>query len=161
ERTEDGATVEVAGMVTARQRPETANGVVFMLIEDERGSVNLIVPPRVYEQHRHVVRASPLIRASGKLERREGTTNVVVAEIHDLERPAAPPAPAEAERPDRPSPVEKLLPGRGRMRGRRLRPAPSGLSKSSAEAAPPMPDMARPDRREPPAGAPSRREREL
>ncbi len=46
ERVEDGATVEVAGMVVARQRPETAKGIVFMLLEDERGTVNLIVPPR-------------------------------------------------------------------------------------------------------------------
>ena len=52
ERIDDGATVEVAGMVVARQRPETAKGIVFMLLEDERGIVNLIVPKRVYERHR-------------------------------------------------------------------------------------------------------------
>ncbi|HEX2391739.1 MAG TPA: DNA polymerase III subunit alpha, partial [Solirubrobacterales bacterium] len=51
-RVADGATVEVAGMVVARQRPETARGIVFMLFEDERGTVNLIVPPQVYERHR-------------------------------------------------------------------------------------------------------------
>ena len=62
-----------AGMVVARQRPETAKGIVFMLLEDERGTVNLIVPPPVYERHRAAVRAAPLIRASGRLERREGT----------------------------------------------------------------------------------------
>ena len=45
-RIEDGSTVEVAGMVVARQRPETAKGITFMLLEDERGTVNLIVPPR-------------------------------------------------------------------------------------------------------------------
>ena len=39
-------------MVVARQRPETAKGIVFMLLEDERGTVNLIVPPPVYERHR-------------------------------------------------------------------------------------------------------------
>src|SRR6185312_7133585 len=43
-KTPDGAVVEVAGMVVARQRPETAKGIVFMLLEDERGTVNLIVP---------------------------------------------------------------------------------------------------------------------
>ena len=104
ERTEDGASVAVAGMDTARQRPETAKGIVFMLIEDERGSVNLIVPPRVYERHRRVVRASPLIRASGKLERR-GTTNVLVGEIAELERVGREPGteePAPLARPVRP-----------------------------------------------------------
>ena len=40
----------VAGMVVARQRPSTANGVVFMLLEDEHGHINLIVPPPVYER---------------------------------------------------------------------------------------------------------------
>jgi DNA polymerase III alpha subunit len=85
-------------MVVARQRPETANGIVFMLLEDERGNVNLIVPPPVYDRHRALVRSAPLLRAKGKLERREGTTNVVVTWVDALERtekqpqrPAIPP----------------------------------------------------------------------
>jgi error-prone DNA polymerase len=87
-----GATVEIAGMVTARQRPETANGITFMLLEDERGAVNLIVPPPVYERHRTLVRTAPLLRARGRLERREGTINVLVADLAPLER-AQPPTP--------------------------------------------------------------------
>jgi error-prone DNA polymerase len=98
DRVESGATVEVAGMVVARQRPETAKGIVFMLIEDEVGVVNLIVPARVYDRSRAVVRAAPLIRARGKLERREGVLNVLVAEIAELERDEAPARP----RPPRP-----------------------------------------------------------
>ena len=86
DRVEDGSEVEVAGMVVARQRPETAKGIVFMLLEDERGTVNLIVPPSVYERHRAVVRASPLARARGRLERREGVVNVLVSAIDELER---------------------------------------------------------------------------
>ena len=86
ERIDDGATVEVAGMVVARQRPETAGGIVFMLLEDERGTVNLIVPPPVYERHRAEVRTSPLLRARGRLERREGTTNVLVSAVAELQR---------------------------------------------------------------------------
>jgi error-prone DNA polymerase len=97
-RIADGAAVEVAGMVVARQRPETARGIVFMLFEDERGTVNLIVPPPVYERHRSLVRTAPLLRARGRLERREGTINVLVAELAPLERgeataPGAPPRP--------------------------------------------------------------------
>jgi error-prone DNA polymerase len=84
-RIADGATVEVAGMVVARQRPETAKGIVFMLFEDERGVVNLIVPPPVYDRHRALVRAAPLLAARGRLERREGVVNVLVAEVWALE----------------------------------------------------------------------------
>ena len=92
-RIEDGRTVEVAGMVVARQRPETAKGIVFMLLEDERGTVNLIVPPPIYERFRVQVRAAPLVRAKGRLERREGNTNVLVSEVGELERTDQPPQP--------------------------------------------------------------------
>jgi error-prone DNA polymerase len=92
-KTRDGSTVEVAGMVVARQRPETAKGVVFMLLEDERGTVNLIIPPPVYDRHRVLVRSAPLLRAKGKLERREGATNVVVTEVAPLERTENAPVP--------------------------------------------------------------------
>jgi error-prone DNA polymerase len=96
-----GSTVEIAGMVTARQRPETANGVTFILLEDERGQVNLVVPPPVYERHRPLVRTAPLIRARGRLERREGTINVLVDELAPLERiaPADTDVPARTEQP--------------------------------------------------------------
>jgi error-prone DNA polymerase len=77
-------------MVVARQRPETAKGIVFMLFEDESGTVNLIVPARVYDRHRALIRSAPLLWARGRLERREGATNVLVAEVRALERTAAP-----------------------------------------------------------------------
>jgi error-prone DNA polymerase len=90
-RTRDGRRVQVAGMVVARQRPATANGVVFMLLEDERGTINLIVPPPVVERHRLAVRTSGFVLASGKLEHREGTTNVVVMQIDRLSTDELPP----------------------------------------------------------------------
>ena len=96
ERTRDGTGVLVAGMVVARQRPATAKGIVFMLLEDEHGTINLIVPPPVVERCRLAVRTAGFVRARGRLEHREGTTNVLVASIERLERPAevtAPPAP--------------------------------------------------------------------
>ncbi|HEX7280171.1 MAG TPA: error-prone DNA polymerase [Solirubrobacterales bacterium] len=98
-RLDHGATIEIAGMVTARQRPETANGITFMLLEDERGSVNLVVPPPVYERHRPLVRTAPLLRARGRLERREGIVNVVVSDLAPLERarPAEPKPQKERE----------------------------------------------------------------
>ncbi len=89
-RVEDGGTVEIAGMVVARQRPETARGIVFMTLEDEHGIVNVIVPRHVYERHRATVRAAVTVRARGRLERREGVVNVLVDRVEPLER-----APAE------------------------------------------------------------------
>jgi error-prone DNA polymerase len=89
ERAEDGGTVEVAGMVVARQRPGTAKGIVFMTLEDEHGIVNVIVPKRVYERHRATVRAAVMVRARGRLERREGVVNVLVESVEPLERETA------------------------------------------------------------------------
>jgi error-prone DNA polymerase len=80
----DRSRVAVAGMAVARQRPSTANGVVFMLLEDEFGQVNLIVPPPIYEQHRAIVRGEPLILARGVFERVERNQNVVVRELETL-----------------------------------------------------------------------------
>jgi len=79
-----GGSVAVAGMTVARQRPATANGVVFMLLEDEFGQVNLIVPPAVYERFRALVRAEPLLLARGKFERLGRNRNVVVRELESL-----------------------------------------------------------------------------
>ncbi len=79
-----GGSVAVAGMAVARQRPATANGVVFMLLEDEFGQTNLIVPPQVYERFRALVRAEPLLLARGKFERLGRNRNVVVRELTSL-----------------------------------------------------------------------------
>jgi len=64
-----GARVKLGGMVVARQRPGTARGIVFLLIEDEHGTVNLVVRPELYESHRLTVRTEPLVLVEGKLER--------------------------------------------------------------------------------------------
>jgi error-prone DNA polymerase len=78
------AQVAVAGMAVARQRPATANGVVFMLIEDEFGAVNLIVPPTVYDRHRAIVRGEPLLLARGRFERIARNQNVLVRSLETL-----------------------------------------------------------------------------
>jgi error-prone DNA polymerase len=94
--TPHGALIQVAGMAIARQRPSTANGVVFMLLEDEHGQSNLIVPPKVYEQYRAIVRGEPLILAHGKLERHGRNINLLVAKLVSL-GPLARKAASEAE----------------------------------------------------------------
>jgi error-prone DNA polymerase len=100
ERADDGNTVEVAGMVVARQRPGTAKGIVFMTLEDELGIVNVIVPKHVYERHRATVRAAVMVRARGRLERREGVVNVLVDRVEPLER-------GKATRREKPLPAER------------------------------------------------------
>ncbi len=94
--TPNGARIELAGLAVARQRPATANGVVFMLLEDEHGQANLILPPQVYEEHRAIVRGEPLVLARGRLERHDRNVNLVVSELVSL-GPLARRAAGEAE----------------------------------------------------------------
>jgi error-prone DNA polymerase len=96
EHMEDKTRLVIAGLVIARQRPATANGVVFMLLEDEHGQVNLVVPPVVYDRYRALVRGEPLLLARGCFERYERNRNVVVEEFHTL-GPLARQAANEAE----------------------------------------------------------------
>ena len=118
ERLPDGSEVQVAGLVIARQRPATAHGVVFMLLEDELGVVNLVVLPPAYARHRLAVRTASFVRASGKLERREGVINVVAARVHSLATPdqraaqvrrIEPAADREAEHPSDAEPMRATV----------------------------------------------------
>ena len=79
-----GSTVAFAGMAIARQRPATAKGIVFMLLEDEHGQVNLIVPKDVYERYRGIVRSEPIVLVRGRYERVERNRNVLVRELESL-----------------------------------------------------------------------------
>jgi error-prone DNA polymerase len=96
EHLEHRSRVAVAGLVVARQRPATANGVVFMLLEDEHGQMNLVIPPEVYERFRPLVRGEPLLLARGSFERFERNRNLIVDEIVTL-APLARQAAGEAE----------------------------------------------------------------
>jgi error-prone DNA polymerase len=78
ERQSDGSEVTTAGLVIRRQRPH--GKMVFMTLEDEFGLIPLMVYPRVYERQEYEFR-SPFLVVKGKLTRREGTHNVVVAEV--------------------------------------------------------------------------------
>jgi error-prone DNA polymerase len=85
-----GARVKLGGLVVARQRPGTANGIVFILLEDEFGTINLIVPARVYERHRLIVRTEPLMLVGGRLERfaaAGGAINVLVETVAPVAAP--------------------------------------------------------------------------
>jgi error-prone DNA polymerase len=76
--------------VVARQRPGTANGIVFILLEDEHGTINLVIPANVYERHRLIVRTEPLMLALGRLERHPaagGAINVLVDRLTSISAP--------------------------------------------------------------------------
>jgi error-prone DNA polymerase len=84
-RLEHDAPVEVAGLVVARQRPETAKGFVFVLLEDEGGMTNVIVRPDVYERYRAAIRGEPLLWVRGTLAKDDGTVNVLAEEARGLQ----------------------------------------------------------------------------
>ncbi len=94
----DGTRLRLAGLVVCRQRPGTAKGITFMLLEDERGMVNVVVFPDLYEERRHVVRGEPFLVVEGTLQKRNNTINLVAHAITPLEEarrhelPAAPPS---------------------------------------------------------------------
>ena len=80
----DGADVTVAGLVTHRQRPPTARGVVFISLEDETGMVNVICPPPVWERHQPAAAAAPALLVWGRIERTGGAVNLVAGALRPL-----------------------------------------------------------------------------
>lgn len=82
---EEGRRIEVAGLVTHRQRPATASGITFLNLEDEHGLVNIICSSGVWARYRRVARDSPVLIVRGLLERSpEGVANVVADAFEDL-----------------------------------------------------------------------------
>lgn len=74
----DGETVRYAGLVICRQTPGTASGVTFMTLEDETGFVNLVVWPRVFEQHAHLAKSVQLLGVTGRLQKQQNVVHIVV-----------------------------------------------------------------------------------
>jgi error-prone DNA polymerase len=79
-----GTEVHIAGLVVARQRPETARGYTFILLEDEAGMMNAIVRPDVYERDRIAVRGEPFLQIVGTLAQDDGTVNILAEEVRPL-----------------------------------------------------------------------------
>jgi error-prone DNA polymerase len=101
-----GTRVAVAGLVLVRQRPGTASGVVFITLEDETGTANLIVRPAIYERYRPALRHSIALVAHGTVERQGQVIHILIRSAQPLrnQRPAAPPAhPAATSPPALPS----------------------------------------------------------
>ena len=72
----NGQVVKVAGAVIVRQRPGTAKGFVFLTMEDEVGTVQAIIKPDLYRQHRQLIVTSPLLLIEGPLQISDGTISV-------------------------------------------------------------------------------------
>jgi len=81
----DGQRVVVAGLVSVRQRPGSAKGTIFILLEDEWGFVNVIVSPRLVERYNDIVKYARFIVVEGRFERDGGVTNVVGRRFKELE----------------------------------------------------------------------------
>ena len=78
--------VRIAGLVTGRQRPGTASGVLFLTLEDETGNSNIVVWPRVQEQFRQALMTSQLLLVKGILETRDNVIHVIAGALYDYSR---------------------------------------------------------------------------
>ena len=77
----DRTVVDVAGVVTHRQQPSTAKGVIFLNLEDETGLINVICTPDVWKRYRVVARTAPALEIRGLLEKYQGVVNVLARRI--------------------------------------------------------------------------------
>ncbi|HZZ77232.1 MAG TPA: OB-fold nucleic acid binding domain-containing protein, partial [Gemmataceae bacterium] len=80
----DKESVRVAGMVLVRQRPPTANGTVFMTLEDETGLINLIIWERTWDRYRKIARQAVALVIDGKVQRVDRVINITPTRIEDL-----------------------------------------------------------------------------
>jgi error-prone DNA polymerase len=84
------STVRVAGLVTTRQSPGTADGYIFVLMEDEYGHINVIVKPDIYKRDRNAVRMELFLAVRGRLQKDGDTLNVIAYEVEALRVPGTP-----------------------------------------------------------------------
>ena len=75
----------MAGLVLVRQRPSTAKGTMFLTIEDESGSANVIVRPEVYDRFRRAIRASSAVIVRGRIERRDGVSHLLARSVQGID----------------------------------------------------------------------------
>jgi error-prone DNA polymerase len=78
-----GAAVRAAGLVTLRQRPATASGVTFVTLEDEAGTVNVVVWRDLAERQRRVLLQARLLGVDGHWESVAGVQHLVAQRLHD------------------------------------------------------------------------------
>ena len=76
----------IAGLVIIRQKPVTANGVTFLTLEDETGTVNIICWEKVYNKYQTEIVSAKLLRINGKLQRQNNVTNIIAHSIENLSK---------------------------------------------------------------------------
>ena len=81
---ENGQTVEAAGLVTIRQRPMTAKGILFVTLEDEWGFINLIIGPELFEKSRSVAVSASSMIAKGCVQNHRGIIHIKCLQIETL-----------------------------------------------------------------------------
>jgi error-prone DNA polymerase len=81
----DNSSVTIAGLVGVRQRPDTASGVIFLMLEDETGTANVVIWPRLYQRQRKIVRTERLLVIRGTLQRMDGAISVVARHLRPLQ----------------------------------------------------------------------------
>ena len=81
----NGRTVTVGGLVTVRQRPSTAGGTIFLLLEDEHGYMNIIVSRELVEENEEVVKRAPFVLVQGRVENDGSAISVVGKRFRELD----------------------------------------------------------------------------
>jgi error-prone DNA polymerase len=82
---QDGIYARIAGAVIARQRPGTAEGFIFLSLEDETGISNAIINPQLYERNRVTVTRGKFLRVDGTLQNQDGVINVRASAVQVLD----------------------------------------------------------------------------
>ena len=99
ERCRHGQFAQVAGLITCRQRPGTATGVVFLTLEDETGNINVVVWSTVLDRYRAEILQGQLVRVEGVVQREQEVIHVIAGRVHDvtglLDQLSASPTPVE------------------------------------------------------------------
>jgi error-prone DNA polymerase len=80
----DGMYARIAGAVIVRQRPGTAEGFIFLSLEDETGISNAIINPQLYERNRVTVTRGKFLRVDGTLQNQDGVINIRASAVHLL-----------------------------------------------------------------------------
>ena len=80
----NGLVISVAGLVLVRQKPKTANGVVFITLEDETGMANIIIWKNIFRKYRKVIIESRLLRVTGKLQKDGDICHIIAKHIEDI-----------------------------------------------------------------------------
>jgi error-prone DNA polymerase len=80
-RISHGRRVRYAGAVICRQQPSTAKGVVFLTLEDETGFVNVVLWPTVWTTYRVLVKTSPILGVTGRLESQQGVAHLIADHV--------------------------------------------------------------------------------